>query len=127
MRHDAETGSPRWAAKHDPRVTNVGRILRLTHLDEVPQIWNILKGDMSLVGPRPERPEFVELLEKQIPYYSVRHTVKPGMTGWAQINYQYGASTEDAINKLEYDLYYVKNMSLFLDFKIFCGPSGWSS
>jgi sugar transferase (PEP-CTERM system associated) len=124
MRHDAETGSPRWATKHDQRITNVGKILRLTHLDEIPQIWNIFKGDMSLVGPRPERPEFVELLEQQVPYYSVRHTVKPGMTGWAQINYQYGASVEDAINKLEYDLYYVKNMSLFLDLKIFLRTIG---
>jgi sugar transferase (PEP-CTERM system associated) len=124
MRHDAETGAARWAAEKDPRVTKVGRILRLTHIDEVPQIWNIFKGDMSLVGPRPERPKFVEILESEVPYYFVRHTVKPGMTGWAQINYQYGASIEDAINKLEYDLYYVKNMSLFLDFKIFLRTIG---
>ena len=118
MHNNAESGSAQWAIENDPRVTRVGRFLRLTHIDEIPQIWNIFKGDMSLVGPRPERPEFVEILEQQVPYYSVRHTVKPGMTGWAQINYQYGASTEDAINKLEYDLYYIKNMSLFLDLKI---------
>ena len=118
MHNNAESGSAQWAIEKDPRVTKVGRFLRLTHIDEIPQIWNIFKGDMSLVGPRPERPEFVVMLEQEVPYYSVRHTVKPGMTGWAQINYQYGASTEDAINKLEYDLYYIKNMSLFLDLKI---------
>ncbi|HVN95523.1 MAG TPA: sugar transferase [Syntrophorhabdaceae bacterium] len=118
MRHDAETEGVRWAQEKDPRVTKIGRFLRLTHMDEIPQIWNIFKGDMSLVGPRPERPEFVALLEKEVPYYFARHSVKPGMTGWAQINYQYGASIEDAKNKLEYDIYYVKNMSLMLDFKI---------
>jgi sugar transferase (PEP-CTERM system associated) len=118
MLHDAEKGGARWAVEKDPRVTKIGRILRLTHIDEIPQIWNILNGDMSLVGPRPERPEFVEMLEKEIPYYFVRHSVKPGMTGWAQINYRYGASVEDSKNKLECDLYYIKNMSLFLDFKI---------
>ena len=118
MCHDAERDGARWAIEKDPRVTRIGRILRLTHVDEIPQIWNILNGDMSLVGPRPERPEFVEMLEKEIPYYFVRHSVKPGMTGWAQINYRYGASVEDSKNKLECDLYYIKNMSLFLDFKI---------
>jgi sugar transferase (PEP-CTERM system associated) len=118
MRHDAESAGARWASERDPRITRVGKLLRLTHVDEIPQIWNLLKGDMSLVGPRPERPEFVEQLDKEIPYYFVRHSVKPGMTGWAQINYRYGASTDDTKNKLEYDLYYVKNMSLFLDFKI---------
>jgi sugar transferase (PEP-CTERM system associated) len=118
MRQDAEIGKARWAAERDPRVTRVGRFLRLTHIDEIPQIWNIFKGDMSLVGPRPERPEFVEVLENEIPYYFVRYTVRPGITGWAQVSYRYGASIEDAKNKLEFDLYYIKNMSLFLDFKI---------
>ena len=118
MQYRAEEHGARWAEKKDPRVTRAGKLLRLTHIDELPQIWNIFKGEMSLVGPRPERPEFVELLEKELPYYFVRHTIKPGLTGWAQINYQYGASVEDAHNKLEYDLYYVKNMSLFLDLKI---------
>jgi sugar transferase (PEP-CTERM system associated) len=118
MYHDAEKEGARWAIEKDPRVTRIGRILRLTHIDEIPQIWNILSGDMSMVGPRPERPEFVEMLEKEIPYYFVRHSVKPGMTGWAQISYRYGASVEDSKNKLECDLYYIKNMSLFLDFKI---------
>ena len=118
MRFQAEESGAQWAKEKDPRVTRVGRILRLTHIDEIPQIWNIFKGEMSLVGPRPERPEFVDVLEKQLPYYFVRHTVRPGLTGWAQINYRYGASVEDAHNKLEYDLYYVKNMSLFLDLMI---------
>ncbi len=118
MQYRAEEGGAQWAKEKDPRVTRVGRVLRLTHVDELPQIWNIFKGDMSLVGPRPERPEFVDILEKQVPYYFVRHTIKPGLTGWAQINYRYGASVEDARTKLEYDLYYVKNMSLFLDLKI---------
>ncbi len=118
MQYQAEGDGARWAAEKDPRVTRVGKLLRLTHIDELPQIWNIFRGDMSLVGPRPERPEFVDILENQLPYYFVRHTVKPGLTGWAQINYRYGASVEDAHNKLEYDLYYVKNMSIFLDFKI---------
>jgi sugar transferase (PEP-CTERM system associated) len=118
MECTAETGGARWAAVGDPRVTRVGKLLRLTHIDELPQIWNIFRGDMSLVGPRPERPEFVDILENQLPYYFVRHTVKPGLTGWAQINYRYGASVEDAHNKLEYDLYYVKNMSIFLDLRI---------
>jgi sugar transferase (PEP-CTERM system associated) len=118
MQYMAEKGAPEWAREKDPRVTRVGKILRLTHIDELPQIWNIFKGEMSLVGPRPERPEFVDILEKQLPYYFVRHTIKPGLTGWAQINYRYGASVEDAHNKLEYDLYYVKNMSLILDLQI---------
>jgi lipopolysaccharide/colanic/teichoic acid biosynthesis glycosyltransferase len=118
MTYEAESGGARWAQEKDPRVTRVGKFLRLTHIDELPQIWNIFKGEMSIVGPRPERPEFVDVLEAQLPYYFVRHTVKPGLTGWAQINYRYGAFVEDARNKLEYDLYYVKNMSLFLDLKI---------
>jgi sugar transferase (PEP-CTERM system associated) len=118
MRVDAEAGGARWAAEKDPRVTKVGKFLRQTHVDEIPQIWNLFRGDMSLVGPRPERPEFVEGFNKTVPYYAVRHTVKPGMTGWAQINYRYGASEVDTKKKLEFDLYYVKNMSLLLDFKI---------
>ncbi|OPY00831.1 MAG: UDP-N-acetylgalactosamine-undecaprenyl-phosphate N-acetylgalactosaminephosphotransferase [Syntrophorhabdus sp. PtaB.Bin184] len=118
MESGSEKAGARWAAEKDPRVTRVGKLLRLTHIDELPQIWNIFKGDMSLVGPRPERPEFVDTLEDALPYYYVRHTVKPGLTGWAQINYRYGASVEDAHIKLEYDLYYVKNMSVFLDLKI---------
>jgi sugar transferase (PEP-CTERM system associated) len=118
MCNDAEKDGARWATERDPRITTIGKILRITHIDEIPQIWNIFKGDMSLVGPRPERPEFVQMLNNKIPYYFVRHTVKPGMTGWAQVNYRYGASVEDSKNKLECDLYYIKNMSLFLDFKI---------
>jgi len=116
---DAEAGrGPTWAVANDSRVTRVGRVLRKYRLDEIPQMWNVLKGDMSFVGPRPERPEFVEELQKQIPYYSERHTVKPGITGWAQINYPYGASVEDALEKLKYDLFYIKNMSLLLDLLI---------
>jgi sugar transferase (PEP-CTERM system associated) len=120
MRADAEaaTGAV-WAAKNgDPRTTPLGRFLRKTRLDELPQLWNILAGDMSLVGPRPERPEFVTELTKQIPFYGQRHVVKPGLTGWAQVRYSYGASVEDALEKLQYDLYYIKNMSLALDFYI---------
>lgn len=118
MSHDAEKGKARWAAERDPRVTRVGRLLRLSHMDELPQVWNVFKGEMSIVGPRPERPEFVALLEQKVPYYFVRHSVRPGITGWAQVNYRYGSSIEDASRKLESDLYYVKNMSLLLDFKI---------
>jgi sugar transferase (PEP-CTERM system associated) len=118
MRQDAESEGFKWAEVRDPRATKIGRWLRLTHMDELPQLLNIFRGDMSIVGPRPERPEFVHMLQEKIPYYFVRHSVTPGVTGWAQVNYRYGASTEDASRKLEYDLYYVKNMSLFLDFKI---------
>ncbi|MCC6346621.1 MAG: TIGR03013 family PEP-CTERM/XrtA system glycosyltransferase [Nitrospirales bacterium] len=119
MRRDAEsrTGAV-WARKDDPRVTAVGRFMRKYRLDELPQLYNVLRGDMSFVGPRPERPEFVEKLKRVIPYYSERHTVKPGITGWAQIKYPYGASVEDAIEKLRYDLFYIKNISLFLDLLI---------
>jgi sugar transferase (PEP-CTERM system associated) len=117
MATDAEAeGQARWARDDDPRVTHVGRLLRRLRLDELPQIWNVLIGDMSFVGPRPERPEFVASLEKEIPYYSYRHTVTPGISGWAQIHYPYGNTIEDAIEKLKYDLYYVKNYSLVLDF-----------
>jgi len=116
---DAESvGRPVWASEDDPRVTRVGRVIRSLRIDELPQIINILKGDMSLIGPRPERPEFVADLERQIPYYGLRHSVPPGITGWAQVNYPYGASIEDTVRKLEYDLYYIKNMSFFLDLKI---------
>jgi len=118
MRHDAEVTGAMWASENDSRITRVGKWLRSTHIDELPQLWNVFKGDMSFVGPRPERPEFVRMLEKELPYYFVRHSVQPGLTGWAQINYQYGASVEDALRKLEYDLYYVKNVSIFLDLKI---------
>jgi sugar transferase (PEP-CTERM system associated) len=120
MRTDAETNTGAvWAQKDDPRVTPVGKFLRKSRLDELPQLFNVLKGDMSFIGPRPERPEFVEKLKEQIPYYSHRHFVKPGITGWAQIKYPYGASVEDALEKLRYDLYYIKNLSVTLDLLIF--------
>jgi exopolysaccharide biosynthesis polyprenyl glycosylphosphotransferase len=116
MRVDAEKdGQPRWAVAADSRVTRVGRVIRRLRIDELPQLINVLKGDMSLVGPRPERPFFVAQLTRDIPYYAVRHTVKPGITGWAQVKYQYGSSVDDSLQKLQYDLYYVKNNSLFLD------------
>lgn len=116
MRRDAEKdGKPRWATSNDDRVTRVGRLIRKLRIDELPQIFNVLGGDMSLVGPRPERPYFVDQLTQQIPFYAVRHCVKPGVTGWAQVRYQYGASVDDAAEKLQYDLYYVKNHSLVLD------------
>lgn len=118
MRNDAEAKGPQWAQKQDGRVTRIGRILRLTRIDELPQFWNVLRGDMSFIGPRPERPEFVDKLSSLIPLYSQRHWVKPGITGWAQINYPYGASVEDAREKLCYDLYYMKNASLLLDLHI---------
>lgn len=115
MRANAEHGVPKWATAQDPRVTRVGAFLRLTRIDELPQLYNVLKGDMSLIGPRPERPFFVEDLTRQIPYYSERHRVRPGITGWAQINYPYGASIDDAKEKLSYDLYYIKNFSILFD------------
>ncbi|HXY61780.1 MAG TPA: TIGR03013 family XrtA/PEP-CTERM system glycosyltransferase [Nitrospirota bacterium] len=116
MREDAEKGSGAvWAEKNDPRVTRFGRFLRKTRLDELPQFYNVLRGDMSFIGPRPERPEFVKQLKEIIPFYPERHFVKPGLTGWAQIKYAYGASMEDAVEKLRYDLYYIKHLSLFLD------------
>jgi sugar transferase (PEP-CTERM system associated) len=116
MRQDAEqdTGAV-WARANDARVTWVGRFLRRTRLDELPQLWNVLIGDMSIVGPRPERPEFVSSLTRQIPFYGQRHIVRPGLTGWAQVRYTYGASVEDAMEKLQYDLFYIKNMSVALD------------
>jgi len=118
MRTDAEANGAQWAIKDDPRVTRLGRFIRKTRIDELPQAWTVLKGEMSFVGPRPERPEFVSDLEQHLPYYAERHMVKPGITGWAQINYPYGASVEDSRHKLEYDLYYAKNYTPFLDLLI---------
>ena len=116
MRTDAEVdGTPRWASAQDDRVTRVGSVMRRLRIDELPQLFNVLTGEMSLVGPRPERPYFVDQLTREIPYFAVRHSVKPGVTGWAQVRYQYGATVEDSQEKLQYDLYYVKNHSLFLD------------
>lgn len=119
MVKDAEQGKAQWATEQDSRVTKLGNILRKTRIDELPQLWNVLKGELSFVGPRPERPEFVETLKKEIPHYAMRHIVKPGLSGWAQINFPYGASVEDAMEKLQYDLYYIKNRSLPLEFAIY--------
>ena len=119
MRQDAEVaGQAVWAAERDPRITRIGRFIRKVRIDELPQTWTVLKGEMSFVGPRPERPQFVDELERHLPFYAERHMVKPGITGWAQINYPYGASIEDSRHKLEYDLYYAKNYSPFLDLLI---------
>jgi sugar transferase (PEP-CTERM system associated) len=119
MRTDAEASTgPVWSGANDARVTSVGAFMRKTRLDEIPQLWNVLRGDMSLIGPRPERPSFVEQLTRQIPFYGQRHVVKPGLTGWAQVRYSYGATVEDAIEKMQYDLYYVKHMSLVFDLLI---------
>ncbi|MEK7191990.1 MAG: sugar transferase [Patescibacteria group bacterium] len=118
MRADAEKDGPKWASVDDNRSTAIGKILRKTHLDELPQLINILQGDLSFVGPRPERPEFVEQLKKEVPFYELRLLVKPGITGWAQINYKYGASIEETYEKIQYDLYYLKNKSLLFDFLI---------
>ena len=118
MRADAEKNGAVWASAHDARVTTFGKFIRKVRIDELPQIWNILKGDMSFIGPRPERMAIVTKLKETIPYYSLRHTVKPGLTGWAQVCYPYGASEDDARRKLEYDLYYIKNMSILLDINI---------
>ena len=118
MRVDAEKAGAVWAAERDPRITRVGQFLRQSRIDEMPQLWNVLRGEMSLVGPRPERPEFVTDLERHLPLYQERHMVKAGLTGWAQINYPYGASIEDARAKLSYDLYYVKNFSILFDLLI---------
>jgi sugar transferase (PEP-CTERM system associated) len=116
MRRDAEKdGRPRWASSNDDRVTRVGRVIRKLRIDELPQLFNVLVGEMSLVGPRPERPYFVDQLTQDVPFYSVRHCVKPGVTGWAQVRYQYGSSVHDSVEKLQYDLYYVKNHTLILD------------
>jgi sugar transferase (PEP-CTERM system associated) len=118
MRSDAESGTPVWARDGDERVTRVGRVIRATRLDELPQLWNVLRGDMSFVGPRPERPFFVEQLAAAVPFYLERHVVKPGVTGWAQVRYRYGSSVEDAMEKLRYDLYYIKHMSIVFDLTI---------
>lgn len=115
MRSDAEKMGAQWAQEKDPRITRSGRLIRMTRIDELPQLWNVLKGEMSLIGPRPERPEFDSQLRQEIPYYDLRYLVKPGITGWAQVCYPYGASVEDAYQKVAYDLYYIKNYSLILD------------
>ena len=114
MRQDAETNGAVWATRNDSRVTPVGRFLRITRLDEIPQLWNVLRGEMGFVGPRPERPEFVQWLTREIPFYELRHIVRPGITGWAQVRYQYGASLGETKRKLEYDLYYIKHVSIGL-------------
>jgi len=114
---EADTGAT-WATDDDPRITRVGKFLRASRLDEIPQLWCVLKGDMAFVGPRPERPEFVAWLSREIPYYGVRHVVRPGITGWAQVRYKYGNTLEDAREKLQYDLFYIKNASIGLDFLI---------
>lgn len=118
MRQDAEADGAVWATENDPRVTRLGRFMRKTRLDEIPQLWNVLRGEMSFVGPRPERPEFVQWLNREIPFYELRHIIRPGITGWAQVRYQYSASLEDTRKKLEYDLYYIKHLSLGLDLLI---------
>jgi exopolysaccharide biosynthesis polyprenyl glycosylphosphotransferase len=118
MREDAESGGAVWASKNDPRVTRVGGFMRKTRLDEIPQLWNVLRGEMGFVGPRPERPEFVQWLSQEIPYYDLRHMIRPGITGWAQVRYRYGASLEETKHKLEYDLYYIKHQSIGLDLLI---------
>ncbi len=118
MRNDAEKDGAKWAMKNDPRVTKFGNFMRKTRIDELPQLWNVIKGEMSFIGPRPERMVFIKDLEKLIPYYNLRHLVKPGLTGWAQVMYPYGASVEDAKRKLEYDLYYIKHHSISLDIAI---------
>jgi len=117
---EAEAAGPKWATSNDSRVTPIGRLLRLTRLDELPQLWNVIKGDMSLVGPRPERPEFMDELAAHVPYFRARLCVRPGLTGWAQIKYRYGNTLNDAETKLEYDLFYIKNRSLWFDVLILC-------
>ena len=118
MTTDAEKDGPQWASKNDNRVTKWGKIMRATRIDELPQLWNVLRGEMSFVGPRPEREFFIQQLEKEIPYYNLRHTVKPGLTGWAQVKYPYGASIEDSYRKLQYDLYYIKHHDIIFDIKV---------
>jgi sugar transferase (PEP-CTERM system associated) len=119
MQEDAEAATgPKWAGDRDPRITRIGKFLRSSRLDEIPQLWCVLKGDMAFVGPRPERPEFIEILSKEIPYYGVRHMVRPGLTGWAQVRYKYGSTVADAREKLQYDLFYIKNASIGLDLLI---------
>jgi sugar transferase (PEP-CTERM system associated) len=118
MRQDAEKNGAVWATKNDARVTSLGRFMRKTRLDEIPQLWNVLRGEMGFVGPRPERPEFVQWLNTEIPFYELRHIIRPGITGWAQVRFRYGASLEETKQKLEYDLYYVKHLSIGLDMLI---------
>ena len=125
MAQDAEAdGVAHWTDEEDKRATRVGKVLRRAHLDEFPQFWNVLRGEMSIVGPRPERPEFVEQLEKEIPFYRARLLVKPGITGWAQVNYGKGASIEGSAEKLEYDLYYIKHRGLIMDIWILLRTAG---
>lgn len=119
MVNDAEKDGAKWAQENDPRVTNLGKMMRKTRIDELPQLWNVIKGDMSFIGPRPERNIFIQELEKQIPFYNIRHCIKPGLTGWAQVKYPYGASVEDAYQKLQYDLYYIKNQNFIFDIMVF--------
>ena len=119
MVQDAERVGPQWSELNDPRVTKVGRFLRASRIDELPQLWNLIVGNMSLIGPRPERPEFVNELKKEIPFYEVRELVVPGLSGWAQVKYPYGSSVKDSYRKLEYDLFYIKNHSVRLDITIF--------
>ena len=118
MRIDAEHQGAQWSSRSDPRITKLGSFLRITRLDELPQLWCVLTGSMSLIGPRPERPEFDQQLSEKIPYYELRHQIRPGLSGWAQVNYPYGASFDDSANKLSYDLYYIKHFSFFLDLLI---------
>ena len=118
MKKDSEKGGAQWSKRNDKRITRVGKFLRLSKIDELPQLLCVLKGEMSLIGPRPERPEFEELLDKNIPFYKLKHLIKPGLSGWAQINYPYGASIKDSSYKLSYDLYYLKHRSVLLDFFI---------
>jgi exopolysaccharide biosynthesis polyprenyl glycosylphosphotransferase len=124
MRQDAEVGGAQFAQKDDPRVTNIGKFLRKTRLDELPQIWNVLRGDMSFIGPRPERPQFVEELTSQMPFYALRHLTRPGLTGWAQVRFPYAGTIEDNLKKLQYDLYYIKHRTLLLDIAIFLKTIG---
>ena len=118
MIEEAEKNGAQWADHQDHRITKVGNFLRKTRLDELPQMWNVFIGQMSFIGPRPERIEFVQQLEKEVPYYQIRHIVKPGLTGWAQVNFHYGASVQDSIEKLQYELYYIKHRSFILDLSI---------
>jgi lipopolysaccharide/colanic/teichoic acid biosynthesis glycosyltransferase len=118
MRLNAEPAGPQWAAENDHRITRVGRWLRKYRIDELPQFINVLRGEMSIVGPRPERPEFVSMLEEKIAFYGLRHSVRPGITGWAQVKYQYGSSIEETETKLEHDLFYIKHLSITLDLAV---------
>lgn len=118
MVNKAEKKGPKWSTYNDPRITKTGRLLRKFRIDELPQLWSVIKGEMSLIGPRPERPEFDKKLENEIPYYRLRNILRPGLSGWAQVNYHYGATKLDSKNKLSFDLFYIKNISLLIDFLI---------